>query len=123
MAMTEQQICQIARVCYETFRALQKPPQTKPPWEIASEETQDRMEAGVSFMVKHPDATPERIHRHWMECMMGDKWTCGVAFNSVAREHNEMRPYSELEDESRMKIQLFRAIVRTMRLFYDEKFD
>lgn len=106
---------EIAHVCHEANRALQKitgDPVPSPRWEHAPK---DQRESSRSGVVKALDgATPEQLHAEWCRFKHEDGWVWGPTKDPVNKTHPCMVPYADLPPEQKLKDALFTAIVRAL---------
>lgn len=107
----------IARVCHEANRALQKiqADQSIPvsaPWEELDQHYVDSSIDGVRGVLN--GSTPEQSHENWMAFKLENGWRLGPVKDEAKKEHPLLVPYAELDDAARVKDDLFVAIVKAL---------
>lgn len=108
---------EIAQVCHEANRALQKVQDdltigVSPPWEKLDTETRASAIEGVMGVLE--GNTAEESHRNWVAFKREHGWKYGPVKDIEAKTHPCMRPYEELEDHYKVKDRLFIAIVKAL---------
>ncbi|WP_225623922.1 RyR domain-containing protein [Rhodococcus rhodochrous] len=106
---------EIAHVCHEANRALQKivgDASPSPHWEYAPADQRRSSRHGVSTALS--GATPEQLHAEWCRVKHEDGWTWGPEKNPLDKTHPCLVPYADLPPEQRLKDALFHAIVATL---------
>ncbi len=107
----------IAIVCHEAnrgyCRSINDLSQTT--WEDAPQWQKDSAILGVEFRLNNPTATPESMHKSWMEQKTKDGWIYGTVKNPEKKEHPCMVPYSDLPPHQRKKDEIFSAIVDVLK--------
>jgi RyR domain len=106
-------ISQIAKICHEANRAYcetlgdysQVPWDHSLNWQILSAID------GVQHKLNNPDATPEQMHRNWLQGKLDTGWKYGPVKDVDKKEHPCMVPYDELPEDQKIKDKLFSAIV------------
>lgn len=110
---------QIAHVCHEANRALQKeqndpaiPVSVK--WSKLDEETRQSAIQGVRNILNGTVRTPEESHENWCQFKVDHGWTFGPIKDETKKEHPLLVHYADLPKSQRIKDALFFAIVRTL---------
>ncbi|SLG39818.1 RyR domain [Mycobacteroides abscessus subsp. abscessus] len=106
---------EIARVCHEANRALQKvfgDESPSPEWDVAPSDQRESCIRGVTAALDGMD--PEALHTLWMVDHAARGWTYGPVKDRVAKTHPCLLPYDELPEAQRLKDRLFLAIVKTL---------
>lgn len=111
---------QIAEVCHEANRALQRihdrlgvpgiPVATH--WAAFPEPERQGVIAGVRLAMD--GASPERLHNEWCDGKLRDGWRHGTVKDTAAKTHPCLVPYDELPLAQRHKDALFAAIVAAL---------
>lgn len=111
MALT---IDDIARVCHEANRGLQKAIGEVPAvgWDEIRAEMQDSVRDGVRAALS--GKSPEEMHQNWCEFKQARGWVYGEEKDEDKRTHPCLVPYEELPEVQKLKDHLFSAIVHTM---------
>lgn len=111
-------IRQIAEVCHEANRALTKhvgDVPVQPPWDDAPEEMRVSSIRGVQFALANPGATAAEQHDAWAADKIASGWKYGPVKDENAKTHPALTPYDKLPIGTRLKDQLFRAVVQAIR--------
>lgn len=108
---------EIAQVCHEANRALQKVQDdlaigVSPPWEKLDTETRASVIEGVLGVMR--GKSPEESHQNWLEFKREHGWKYGPVKDIEAKTHPCMRPYEELEAHYKVKDHLFVSIVKAL---------
>lgn len=106
----------IARICHEVNRAYcaSQGDNSQVPWHEAPDWQKNSAIAGVQFILKNPDAGPERSHESWLEEKRRDGWTYRPIKDAAAKQHPCFVPYQELPAAQKAKNYIFGAIVRAL---------
>ena len=51
---------------------------------------------GIKFQDEHPNNTPERNHKNWMEMKISQGWKYGKVKNFENKTHPDLVPFNEL---------------------------
>lgn len=110
---------QIAHVCHEANRALQKeqndptiPVSVK--WSKLDEETRQSAIQGVQNILSGKVTTPEQSHVEWCNFKTEHGWKLGPVKDEAKKEHPLLVLYAELPESQRIKDALFFSIVRAL---------
>jgi hypothetical protein len=106
---------EIAHVCHEANRALQKilgDAAPSPHWEYAPADQRRSARHGVTKALE--GATPEQLHVEWCRFKDEDGWTWGPEKNPLDKTHPCLVPYADLPPEQRLKDDLFQAVVAVL---------
>ena len=108
------QVHDIAQVCHEANRALQRinGEDVGPEWGDAPEWMIASAEDGVTNVLS--GAGPRESHENWMKFRAADGWVYGETKNEALKTHPCMVPYDQLPVEQRIKDYLFHAIVEAL---------
>lgn len=105
-----------AQVCHEANRAIQLQtgdPNPSPKW---AEAPNWQKASAVEGVVKALNgATPEELHKSWMDFKLEDGWTHGPIKSEKLKKHPCLVPYNELPEEQKLKDHVFAAIVQTFK--------
>lgn len=106
---------QIAEVCHEANRALQRlnGEVVNFPWESTSESLRASAIEGVRAAID--GATPRELHEKWVDHKSAEGWTYGPVKDFAKKEHPCFLPYDELPESQQIKDRLFLAIVGALR--------
>lgn len=109
---------EIARICYESNRALQAVLQdptngVSVPWEDASYETREGL---INAVRQHivSDVDPRDSHDLWCKAKLAAGWVYGEFKDEEAKTHPCLKPYSQLSSGDKAKDRLFIAIIRAL---------
>ena len=107
----------IARVCHEANRALQKIQNDPtigvgPGWEDLDAET--RLSALDGVLGVQDGNTPEQSHANWCQFKLENGWVKGPVKDENKKEHPLLVPYNELPESQKIKDALFVAIVEAL---------
>lgn len=106
----------IAKVCHEANRAYCQSigDFTIPPWDTAPHWQQAGSIHGVEYRMNNPYATPEDIHRMWMDEKLATGWKHGPEKCPVTKRHPSLVPWEKLPEKERRKDVLFSNIVAAL---------
>ena len=105
---------QVAQVCHEANRVLQRLAGQKVslPWASASPSERASAVAGVGFA--RQGTSHEALHRAWCAHKIAEGWQWGPVKDERAKRHPCLVPYDQLPGEERIKDAVFAAIVQAM---------
>ena len=106
---------EIAQVCYEANRVLQRinGEEPGPSWEQAPQWMKDSVVDGVVYAM-NTSVTPEQLHQNWVDYRASNGWVYGPEKDEVAKTHPCMVSYADLPPSQRVKDRVFRSIVQTL---------
>jgi hypothetical protein len=108
---------QVARVCHEANRELQRihgDMEPSQPWDCETEELRTSVVDGVRRA--RNGATPRQLHENWVQFKTAGGWVPGPVKDPEARTHPCLAPYDSLPPEQRDKDEIFLAIVTALTL-------
>lgn len=108
---------QIAEVCHEANRTYCqiRGDSSHQAWASAPDSLKAGTIAGVETAIGlGAGATPEAMHRKWMDWKVLNGWTFGDVKDNEKKTHPNIRPYKELPHDERLKDLLFIRIVKTL---------
>ena len=107
---------EIAKICHEVNRACCQAfdDNSQVPWKDAPQWQRDAALAGVVEVLQDPDLTPTKLHQAWMTKKLVDGWRHGEVKDPAKKEHPDLRLFSQLPPEKRVKDHLFLAVVRAL---------
>lgn len=85
-----------------------------PPWDQLDPQVRVGTTNGVRMMLTGTPVSPEESHAAWCREKVLAGWHPGDVTDDVAKTHKNLRAYSELPPEQKMKDHLFIAIVQTL---------
>lgn len=104
---------QIAEICHEANRAIQKiegDPTPSSPWvETPAYERESAIEGVINVC---SGISAERLHEMWVTARERDGWKLGKIKDPIAKTHPCLIPYCDLAYTQRVKDAVFSAIVR-----------
>jgi RyR domain len=103
---------EIAELCHENIRVLQRlhrDPSPSTTWFSESEDIRQSAIAGVR--AARAGATSRELHASWVQYKMADGWRYGPDKDPVHKTHPCIRSYDELPDYQKEKDELFLLIV------------
>lgn len=105
---------QIAEVCHEANRALQRinGEIVNFPWESTSQNLRDSAVDGVRNI--QGGANPQESHENWLAFKEAEGWKYGPIKDFAKKEHPCFVPYDELPEDQRIKDSLFHGIVHAL---------
>lgn len=120
--LTDKEINAIARLCHEVNRAYCKSigDDSQPSWDDAPEWQKMSSIDGVIFNLNNPDAKPSESHECWLAEKEKDGWTYGPVKDVEKKEHPCFVPYDELPEKQKTKDYIFKAVVNTMDVLYND---
>jgi DNA-directed RNA polymerase subunit F len=107
------EIHDVARLCHEANREYCKliGDPVAPRWDHSD---QDRVIAGVEFVLAHPEATPKDVHDEWLRFMRSNGWSYGPTKDLLSKQHPAMTSFEQQPPAQRIKDRMFIALVNTM---------
>lgn len=107
--MNQQQIQKTAHACYEANRqyCISIGDNSFVPWKDAPQWQKETNINGVKFRLKNPNATPEDMHKSWMEQKRSEGWKYGAVKDAEKKEHPCFVPYEQLPAAQKFKDYLF----------------
>ena len=87
---------------------------TQVAWDDAPEWQKKSAVAGVQFIERNPDASPEAQHMSWLAEKKADGWTYGDVKDPERKQHPCFMPYGDLPASQRVKDELFGTVVRAV---------
>lgn len=120
--LTDKEINAIARLCHEVNRAYCKSigDDSQPSWDDAPEWQKMSSIDGVIFNLNNPDAKPSESHECWLKDKENNGWTYGPVKDVEKKEHPCFVPYDELPEKQKTKDYIFKAVVNTMDVLYND---
>lgn len=108
-------INEIAEVCHEANRALQRI-QGDPGVPVAAPwaDFHDKAVVIEGVVLAIDGATPEELHEGWVAAKLADGWSYGEVKDVEAKTHPCIADYDALPREQRAKDDLFQGIVRAL---------
>lgn len=105
---------QIAEVCHEANRALQRQMGeiVNFPWENTAQSLRDSIIDGV--IEAERGKTPEEMHKSWVRYKTEEGWTYGPVKDFASKTHPNLVPYKDLPEAQRLKDMVFVGIVRAL---------
>lgn len=110
---------QIAEVCHEAARVLQKHfigtiPQISPEWDECSTEQRAMVIEGVINVLSGEITTPGDSHESWCRWKYDHGWQWGETKDEDAKTHPLLKPYSALSPADKAKDEVFFGIVKAL---------
>lgn len=112
---TSWSVDQIARVCHEANRELQRQAGevVNFPWENTSEALRGSARDGVRAFLER-GLTARQAHANWMRYKEAEGWSYGPIKDFAVKMHPLLLPWAGLSDEERAKDELFVNICRAL---------
>lgn len=112
-------IRQIAEVCHEANRVLQKHRvgvyvPVALPWDEIDQHTRMSVIDGVISILSGEITSPEQSHENWLRFKEADGWTYGEVKDSLAKTHPFIVPFEAMTIGDQAKDQVFFAIVKAL---------
>jgi hypothetical protein len=107
----------IARIAHEINRAYCESlgDHSQVSWNDAEQWQKDSAINGVKYKLSHPLATPEDMHKSWLQEKVNDGWIYGPIKDVQMKQHPCMVDYNNLPQEQRSKDHIFSAVVNLFK--------
>ena len=106
----------IARVCYETLRAIDEAAGIEPvvAWNQASRSARDTYIGGVHAALANRHLSAQDLHAVWMDDKLKAGWTYGPRADAEQKTHPALLPFDEMPPHQRTKDFVFVALVTAL---------
>lgn len=105
-----------AKACHEALKSYKESigDNSQPSWEDATPAQRESTYSGVIHALTNPKATPEDVHKKWMQDKVRAGWVYGKEKDEEHRMHPMLVPYAQLPEEEKAKDEIFQAVVQMM---------
>lgn len=113
---TAERIAPFAHEANRIITGVVKDVPVQPPWDDAPEDMKKSSIQGVLFALENPDATPKQQWEDWKKNKIADGWSYGPERDNKKKLHPALvDDYSEVNEGTRAKDDLFQLIIKAMR--------